>query len=128
VGNARNKSEDAGKSPGLFSTSSHNFSSHGQKKFGQTTVDLCVISMCAAASSAFSGALRVHWLAYPVATGINAGDDAACLDGQRPQTTGGLRAAGLLPAGQAIPILFEQPLRCPGRGRGEVEAVIRPSH
>jgi len=44
----------------------------------------------------FSGSFRVHWLAYPVATGKNAGDDAARKIRRATRNTGGLRAAGHL--------------------------------
>ena len=73
----RKKLENAGISPPLFPASSGIFRNRLRKKFWQTLFVLCGLGESVALLPLLPQNLWVHRLAYPVATGKNAGDDAA---------------------------------------------------
>ena len=74
---AREKSEEVGISPSLFPASSDYFRKSLRKMFWQNRLVSCGLGERAELLPLFPAALRVHRLACPVATGKNAGDDAA---------------------------------------------------
>ena len=73
----REKPENVGRSPPLFPASSGIFRDRLRKKFWQNHFVLCGLGESIALLPLIPLNFRVHRLACPVATGKNAGDDAA---------------------------------------------------
>jgi hypothetical protein len=74
---AREKPEDVGKRPSLFPASSGYFRKSLRKMFWKNRPDLRGLGERAKLLPLFPAKFRVHRLACPVATGKNAGDNAA---------------------------------------------------
>lgn len=93
-GRSAGKPENVGRSLPLFPASSGIFRNCLREKFVQNPFDLCGLCKSVALLPLFPAVLWVHRLAYPVATGKNAGDDAASQKRRATRNTGGLRVAG----------------------------------